>query len=237
MFENGILAGRGGGHSSVSDNSGKETLMRLPALIFDFGNVVAFFDYLKVCNRLGARVGLPEEEVRRRVLELGFTRWLARFEAGEMTSSDFAERITAPFELSLSHQEFVRDWEDIFWLNEPVSRLIVSLKAAGYTLILGSNTNPLHAAFFRRKFAETLDLFDAFVFSFEVGHLKPDARFYEACARAAGVPAGSCLFIDDLEENVAGARKAGLQGLQYVETTGLIAALSELGVEVAALQS
>ena len=47
--------------------------MRMPALIFDFGNVVAFFDYQKVCNRLGARVGLPGKEARRRVLELGFT--------------------------------------------------------------------------------------------------------------------------------------------------------------------
>ncbi len=220
----------------VSDTSWKGSLMRLPALIFDFGNVVAFFDYLKVCNRLGARVGLPGEEVRRRVLELGFARWLARFETGDVSSSDFAELITAPFELSLPDHEFVRDWEDIFWLNEPVSRLIVALKAAGYTLILGSNTNPLHAAFFRRKFAETLDLFDSFVLSYEVGHLKPDARFYEACVRAASVPAGSCVFIDDMAENVDGARKSGLQALQYVETTSLIAALRELGVEVAALE-
>ncbi len=210
--------------------------MRLPALIFDFGNVVAFFDYLKACNRLGARVGLPGDEVRRRVLELGFTQWLARFETGEVTSSDFAELITAPFGLSLSDHEFARDWEDIFWLNEPVSRLIVALHAAGYTLILGSNTNPLHAEFFRRKFAETLDLFDAFVFSYEVGHMKPDARFYEACARAAGVPAWSCVFIDDMAANVDGARKAGLQALQYVETASLIAALRELGVKIAAFE-
>ena len=27
--------------------------MREPAVIFDFGNVVCFFDYFKVCERLG----------------------------------------------------------------------------------------------------------------------------------------------------------------------------------------
>ncbi len=27
--------------------------MREPAVIFDFGNVVGFFDYLKACERLG----------------------------------------------------------------------------------------------------------------------------------------------------------------------------------------
>ena len=141
-----------------------------------------------------------------------------------MTASDFAELITAPFGLSLPFEEFVREWEDIFWLNEPVSLLIASLKSRGYTLILGSNTNQMHADYFRRRFAATLELFDALVLSYEVGCLKPDSRFYEACARAAGVPAGSCVFIDDMAENVDGARKAGLQALQYVETATLIAA-------------
>ena len=69
--------------------------------------------------------------MRRRVLELGFTQWLTRFETGEVTSSDFAELITAPFGLSLSDHEFARDWEDIFWLNEPVSRLIVVASRGG----------------------------------------------------------------------------------------------------------
>jgi FMN phosphatase YigB (HAD superfamily) len=118
-------------------------------------------------------------------------------------------------------------------LNEPVSRLIERVGSGGYTLILGSNTNQIHAAYFRRRFAATLDRFDAYVLSYEVGCLKPDRRFYEACVKAAGTRAGSCVFIDDMAENVAGARGAGLQSLLYVETAGLVAGLRELGVEVA----
>ena len=71
---------------------------------------------------------------------------------------------------------------------------------------------------FRQRFAATLDRFDALVLSYEVGCMKPDARFYEACAKAAGVSAGSCIFIDDMAVNVEGARAAGLQGLHYVDT-------------------
>ena len=33
--------------------------MRLPALIFDFGKVIAFFDYLRFCNRLARGSGVP----------------------------------------------------------------------------------------------------------------------------------------------------------------------------------
>ena len=55
-----------------------------------------------------------------------------------------------------------------------MARLVADLKRQGYTLLLGSNTNILHARFFRRHFAETLDHFDHLVFSYEVGELKPD---------------------------------------------------------------
>jgi putative hydrolase of the HAD superfamily len=134
--------------------------------------------------------------------------------------------------LDLSYDEFVRGWEDIFWLNEPVARLIAFLKARGYTLLLGSNTNILHSTYFRRRFAPTFDVFDRLILSHDVGHMKPDRRFYQACVAAAGVPAASCLFIDDLPENVEGARRAGLTGLRYVETPELIAGLRLHGVEV-----
>jgi glucose-1-phosphatase len=207
--------------------------MRLPALIFDFGNVVACFDYLRACKRLGARLGLGGEHVRDQLLERGFAQTLGRLEAGQITPIHFAEEVMASLGLSFPFDEFARDWEDIFWLNEPVSRLVSLLKSRGYTLILGSNTNLMHAEHFRRQFAATLDQFDALVLSFEVGCLKPDARFYEACTRAAGVPAASCVFIDDLAENVEGARRAGLQSVQYCDDASLIARLRELGVEIA----
>jgi putative hydrolase of the HAD superfamily len=72
------------------------------------------------------------------------------------------------------------------------------------------------------------------ILSHEVGCMKPDARFYLAGVAAAGVPASSCVFIDDLEENVEGARRAGLHGLRYVDTPSLIDGLRGLGVEIAA---
>jgi len=207
--------------------------MRLPALIFDFGNVVAFFDYQRICDRLGKRLGVPGDAIRAKLIEHGFARTLARLEAGEMAPTAFAADITGRLGLSMPFEQFVRDWEDIFWLNEPIAGLIGVLKSRGHHLILGSNTNVLHASHYRRQFAATLDQFDAFVFSHEVGCLKPDARFYEACASAAGVPPASCVFVDDLAENVEGARKAGLMSVQYVGTATLIAGLRDLGVEIA----
>ena len=208
--------------------------MREPALIFDFGNVVAFFDYLKACERLGPKLGLTAEAFRRRIVERGFAPLLGQFESGMIGPEEFAAKVMVLSGLSLPYHEFVDAWQDIFWLNEPVARLIERLKSTGYTLLLGSNTNILHSAHYRRQFASTLDLFDQLVLSHEVGHMKPSSEFYHACVRAAGLPAASCIFVDDLAENVDGARKAGLIGVHYIDTPALITDLTELGVKLAA---
>ncbi len=161
-----------------------------PALIFDFGNVVAFFDYGKTWSRFAARLGKGADVVRQQVLDHGFARILSELERGHIAPPVFAERLTSACGLSLPYDEFVRDWENIFWLNEPVARLIAQLKSQGSRLLLGSNTNILHAEHYRRQFAPTLDLFDHLVLSYEIGFVKPETGFYAACVAAAGVPPG-----------------------------------------------
>jgi HAD superfamily hydrolase (TIGR01509 family) len=205
-------------------------------LIFDYGNVVAFFDYMRACERFGSRVGLTGEEFRERIVERGFNQLMIQFESGRIAPEEFADQVMGLSGLSLPYHEFIALWQDIFWLNEPVARLIRFLKSRGYSLLLGSNTNILHAAHFRRKFAATLDLLDHLVLSHEVGFMKPDKGFYEACLSTAGVPAASCVFVDDVIANVEGAGELGLIGLHYRETPALIAELGRLGVEVPATE-
>jgi putative hydrolase of the HAD superfamily len=159
---------------------------------------------------------------------------LSRFESGHMSAGEFVDQVLARCGLALSHDEFQEVWQDIFWLNESVAALVEHLDGRGYTLLLGSNTNVIHATYFRRRFASTLDRFDHLILSHEVGCMKPDARFYEACVAAAGVEASECVFIDDMPENVEGARNVGLLAVQYVDTPGLIAELRRLGVKVPA---
>ncbi len=205
--------------------------MHKPVLIFDFGNVVGFFDYLRACDRLAGSLGITGTALRDRLLDRGFADWLVAFESGRIGPEVFASRVMEAAGVRLDHDQFVRAWEDIFWPNEPVAELIAALKAAGYRVFLGSNTNILHATFYRRQFAQTLDLLDGLILSYEVGQMKPARAFFDACVAAAGVPAASCLFIDDIEENVEGARQAGLVGIHYHETPALLHELRRLGIE------
>ena len=208
--------------------------MGQPILIFDFGNVVGYFDYLHAWERFAEGLGMTGPDFRDLIVERGFPRLLAEFECGRIAPDAFAARLMEMSGVRLSYEEFVRCWEDIFQLNEPVARLISRLESSGYRIYLGSNTNVLHATFYRRTFASTMDRLDGFILSYEVGHLKPAREFFEACVEAAGVPASSCVFIDDVAENVEGAREAGLAAVQYVDTPTLIDDLRRVGVEVPA---
>lgn len=206
--------------------------MRIPVLMFDFGNVVGFFDYTAMFHRFGTRLGLSAGEFETMMFDRGAAELGREFESGKLSAEEFARQIITLAGLDMTFEEFETHWPDIFTLNEPVARLVAGLKQRGYTLVLGSNTNVLHARFYRHRFEEALAPFDRFVFSYEIGEMKPSLSFYRACVSSVGVPPGSCLFIDDALANVEGARAAGLQAVHYRDTPGLIADLRGLGVEV-----
>lgn len=73
-----------------------------------------------------------------------------------------------------------------------------------------------------------VDAVDAVVNTARVGVAKPDPAVFRIAADRAGVPARSCLVVDDTAGHVAAARAAGLQGLHYRGADGLRGALAPL---------
>ena len=209
---------------------------RRPALIFDFGNVIAFFDYSRGIEALARRTGLTIPQFLAHLAGSGLAEVVMQYETGAISTAEFSKSARARIGVDLDHHEFASLWADIFWLNEPVAALVRGLSARGYPLVVGSNTNELHAVQFRRQFAEVLSCFHGLALSFEVGHCKPSAEFYHACARMARAEPRDCIFIDDTPANVAGAESAGLRGLHYRDTPTLVSDLRRLGVEVDGLE-
>lgn len=200
--------------------------------MFDFGNVIGLIDYAPMFERLASRLGVEAWSLEQ-TLELKAAGSLGReFETGRIGPEAFASGVLAACGHELPYEEFRAAWPGIFRLNEPVASLAAELKRRGYTLLLGSNTSVLHAEFFLREFRDALKSFDYFIFSYELGTMKPSPEFFAACVGAAGVPAADCVFIDDAPANVAGAIRAGLVGVLYRDPEGLAAELRRLGIEV-----
>jgi putative hydrolase of the HAD superfamily len=72
------------------------------------------------------------------------------------------------------------------------------------------------------------EVFEVVVDSAFVGMRKPEPEIYALTLERLGLPAGECVFLDDLEINVEAARNAGMQGVVYRDTAQAITDLEVL---------
>jgi putative hydrolase of the HAD superfamily len=72
------------------------------------------------------------------------------------------------------------------------------------------------------------DVFEIVVDSAFVGTRKPEPEIYALTLERLGLPAAACVFVDDLERNVAAARDAGMEGIVFRDTAQAIAELGAL---------
>ncbi len=198
----------------------------MKTIIFDFGNVLGYFDHGLTLSRLAGHTDMTAEEmidaIYRGPLE-------DDFEAGRVGAADFLRQVKEMCRLRCDETYLAEAWSDIFRANQEVCDLVPRLKSR-YRLLLGSNTNELHAGQFCRQFAGVLSHFDKLVMSHQIGVRKPHASFFEHCQKHAAGEAGECLFIDDLPANVAAARACGWHGIQYHSFPDLEAQLKRLAV-------
>jgi putative hydrolase of the HAD superfamily len=71
-------------------------------------------------------------------------------------------------------------------------------------------------------------LFDAWVISAEVGMRKPEERIFLHAAGLLGLPPKQCVFIDDIEANVAAAAAIGMVGVHHSEPAATAARIAAL---------
>ncbi len=199
------------------------------AVISDMGQVVLWFDNTLFIRRLAEITGLPFDRVKdvaHANLDV-----IPKFDGGRITPPEFKARVFAALgvKADVSDEVFWNVYADIFRPNEPVIGILKRVKAAGYPLVLLSNTDTERFGFVKRTYPEVL-FFDAYALSYELGLLKPDAAIYLEAARRAGSEPGECVFVDDMDENVKGAEAAGLRGILYRPETDLEAELKKCGL-------
>ena len=137
-----------------------------------------------------------------------------------------------PPELHEKVSAMVTDFYDYMPPFPETYELIKELKEKGYKIYLLSNATP-------RFFDRFLDIpafkyFDGLFISALYKLLKPNREIYEAFCNKFSLDPTECFFIDDLEANIEGAKKYGMQGFVFKapDTTELRKALREQGVNI-----
>ena len=83
-----------------------------------------------------------------------------------------------------------------------------------YRLVLLSNTNAIHFEMIRAD-AASCGISTALVLSHEAGAMKPTPLIYQKAVEAAGCLPEECFFTDDIPEYVEGARRYGIDAVQF----------------------
>jgi glucose-1-phosphatase len=202
--------------------------MPIKTLIFDFGNVVAFFDHSRAVARLAQYTDLPPVEL---ALKLYGSQIEDAYERGDIDTAEYIREATLNARLSCTTEQFVGAFVSIFWRNFEVCDLIPKLKP-NYRIVLGSNTTRAHFDAYCRQFADVIAHFDYLGTSFEARARKPEPAFFAHVQRHTLAEPSECLFVDDLPTNVEAAERFGWNGVVYRPDGTLADKLRAAGVEV-----
>ncbi len=175
---------------------------------------------------MSAMSGLDVEEVRRRFHSSGIAN---EFESGVITEREFEERTQRMLGTSIPHERFEEIWFSVFLPGTLMPEAVVEGIRRNHRTLLLSNTNAMHFRGLKQQY-RILDHFDAYVLSHEVGAMKPQPAIYEAAIRAAGCQPGECFFTDDVAEYAEGARRHGIDAVQFTGAAQAMEELSRRGV-------
>jgi putative hydrolase of the HAD superfamily len=201
---------------------------RIEAVISDFGGVLTtplLGSFLALQDEIGVS---PESfgQALRNATEEDGENPLYPLERGEMTEEDFLERLNDALEPLIEHRPHLHRFRELFIgtlnPNERMIELMRELKAEGLRMAMLTNNvrewEPLW-----RAMLPVDEIFETVVDSAFVGCRKPEPRIYELTLERLGLPAESCLFVDDLAANIEGARAAGMTAIHFQETDQAVA--------------
>ncbi len=180
-------------------------------IVFDMGNVLLDFNPQASMQMLGIK-----EEAQPIILKelFGGKEWI-ELDLGSTSIDDAYESIKqrVPEEYHEDLRKCTYKWDICMVPVEGAKDFCNFVKASGYNVFVLSNAHSSFYEYFPRYFE--LNFFDGIVVSADVHIVKPDVRIYEHLLSKFNLKAEECLFIDDRANNVEGAKKAGMQAVQF----------------------
>jgi FMN phosphatase YigB (HAD superfamily) len=198
----------------------------IQAVVFDLGRVLIQVDFTSGLFKYyqGNQESSDEEILE----ELFKDKVFIDFNTGKIDAQQVYKSIEDKYGLALSYEQFTYEWCNIFAPMQGMPA-IVDRVLKKYKIGLLSDIDPLHWQYCQQNFP-VLKNFKKPALSFEIGALKPDPICYQRASEYINTEVQNCLFIDDREINVQGARKAGMQAMRFTGVADLELLLPNLGV-------
>jgi len=215
--------------------------MAAQALILDFGGVISR-TLFETHHETEAALGLaPGTLTWRGPFDQASDPLWRAMQASEISERDYWRHRTAEVATLVGATwrdmaEFVRaarrgDPERVL-RPEACHAIDAAVRAGKRIAILSNELDLFYGAEFRQQlpFLSAVDVIHDGTYT---GVLKPEAQAYLSCLQSLGLEARQCVFVDDQQRNIDGARVVGLQAIRFDvrDPSGSFArALSQLGI-------
>jgi putative hydrolase of the HAD superfamily len=196
------------------------------AVIFDIGGVLINVDFSPTNAAISQVVKLPPMEIARRLMS---HRSLIEFECGRATVEVFHREIEGLLNCSIEFDVFHTAWNSIFKaeIDENIQLLRTLNKRPDCKVGVLSNTNAPHFTYLKQQM-KVLNEVEYLYASHEIGCRKPDAESYQHVLNRMNVRPERAVFIDDLPENLEGARRVGMRTIHAVNPGAVKSGLMEM---------
>jgi putative hydrolase of the HAD superfamily len=157
---------------------------------------------------------------------------VAAFEEGRMTLDEYLDRTVFVRPRSFTPEDFKK----FMYLQSrpfPDSLSVARELAATRSVRMSTASNESdELSRYRIRLFGLTQIFDTFLASCWIGARKPAPNFFERCVEISGARAEKSLFVDDREENVAGAAAFGFKAILFQSAEQLRGALAASGLEL-----
>jgi len=196
---------------------------RHTALLMDFGGVLTtnmWEGFDEFCRVEGIEEGAVRKLFKHEPEALADLRLL---ETGEIEPTEFERRFGPRLGIAETEGLIARMFAGV----GPEERVIAAVRAAREAGVrTGLISNSWGTSIYDPEALE--GMFDAVVISGDIGLHKPQPEIYELAADRLGVEPESCVFVDDLRENVRGAEQVGMTAILHRDPEATLARLEEL---------
>jgi putative hydrolase of the HAD superfamily len=191
----------------------------LRSVIFDYGGVLSYIPTDDDWQKLASTIGAPLSVVLEAYWKHRYPYEIGRFDSATywgLVGPDCGQHLTD----SLVRELVTLDNEQWGRPNPETIALARQLRASGVPTALLSNIQPDMLSFVRLRHP-WINEFEVRVFSCLVGEAKPEPKIFLYAAECLNLRPQECLFVDDREANIEGARQTGMQTLHFESAKAL----------------
>ncbi len=186
-------------------------------IIFDFGNVLVQWHPEQIYTEYFG----DEAKAWWFLRHVVDNEWRGRIDAGESTAELTAELVDRFPEYREAIELFDQRYFDMLTGEVPGMREVIEeLRVKNYEIYGLTNWSMETFPTARERFG-ILQMIDRYVVSAAERLIKPDPRLFKVLLDRYGLKAGECTFVDDNPDNVAAARKLGMQGIVFTNADDL----------------